>query len=75
MPAVMAFNKASLALSLLVFVSNCQHNEAQLLANIKSFLGNVPTFGSKDVPKFSTDGQYALSLIIFSTLAKDENCP
>ncbi|EIE20121.1 hypothetical protein COCSUDRAFT_48615 [Coccomyxa subellipsoidea C-169] len=53
----MAFSKASLALLLLVFVSNCQRNEAQLLANIKSFLGNVPTFGSKDVPKFSTDGQ------------------
>lgn len=74
MPAVMAFSKASLALLLLVFVSNCQRNEAQLLANIKSFLGNVPTFGSKDVPKFSTDGQYALSPVV-STLAEDENCP
>ena len=55
----MAFCKAPLALLLLVFISCCQQNDAQLLANIKNFLSNIPTFGSKEVPKFSTDGQYA----------------
>lgn len=59
MPSVMAFCKAPLALLLLVFISCCQQNDAQLIANIKNFLSNIPTFGSKDVPKFSTDGQYA----------------
>lgn len=56
----MGLCKVPLALVLL-FVSVCVQSEAQLLANIKSFLSNVPTFGSKDVPKFSTDGQYVPS--------------
>ncbi|BDA45367.1 hypothetical protein COCOBI_07-1540 [Coccomyxa sp. Obi] len=52
----MGLCKVPLALVLLLIIG-CVHSEAQLLANIKNFLSNVPTFGSEDVPKFSTDGQ------------------
>lgn len=53
--------KAPLAVFFVVCIASCRQGEAQLLANIKSVINNIPTFGSQDVPKFSTDGQYALS--------------
>ncbi|CAL8471037.1 g10579 [Coccomyxa elongata] len=53
----MGVSKVPLAVLVLCINVWVQHSEAQLLSNIKSFLSNVPTFGSSDVPKFSTDGQ------------------
>lgn len=57
----MGLCKVPLAVLLLFISVWVQRSEAQLLSNIKSFFSNVPTFGSSDVPKFSTDGQYVLN--------------
>ena len=64
----MAVRRLSVVLALCVLAMQPGSSQAQLLANVKNFLSNLPTFGSSNVPTFSVNDQCASTLHVGATM-------
>ena len=53
----MAAWRSSIFIALFVLAMQPGNSQAQLLAEVKNFLSNLPTFGSSNVPNFSLSNQ------------------